>query len=246
MKKLMILAAVAAVSVGAFASLCDDDPAKAAGCLVYNVKFALKAPATKCLTAKCAGTSTAVGYLELASRKYVGLLWACTNTCDALNEGIKFTLWDSKAQKEVVPFSAASTNATTTFKIADRFSKKATKVEAFWDVQGDTDDVDESIKALYAAGFGTFNTKTGIATSISGYAVGMIVPESADTKCSSCDPQVCTFCDDFEAWGDSTGNTYSLNNEGAVAAYGTWSIKYNASLAKGSKTVATIVKSYEK
>lgn len=128
---------------------------------------------------------------------------------------------------------------TLSFEIADRYDKKANKVEAYWffdELQntvttsgGEFDGEGEII----AAGFGKFDVKNGRIASISGNAVGTITPTM---KCDA--PVVCDLCTEFEDW--------FTDGEAAeeVVMSGSWSMKFNKSLATGKKTLGQVVPKY--
>ena len=128
---------------------------------------------------------------------------------------------------------------TLSFDIADRYDKKANKVEACWSFEdlkntfttpdGDFDGEGEII----AAGFGKFDVKNSRIASISGNAVGTISPTM---KCDV--PVVCDLCTEFEDWfTDGQAAT-------EVVMSGSWSMKFNKSLATGKKTLGQVVPKY--
>ena len=245
MKKLMILAAVAAVSVGAYANLCSGTTGAASECALYNVKFTMKTLLGKDVSSKdvCNGTSTTVAYLDNGTRTFEGILWDCEVGCSFFDNNPNFVMWEKKYSIGVttkLTYTASNTTYSAdsaAFDFVDRYSKKATKVEAYWpaiDLSWDNGNGFTGTGAFYAAGFGTYDAKTQLVKSISGNAVGYLTPTSG--KCG--DPMLCDLCTEFDNWADDgTAAT-------KVAASGTWSVKYNASLSKGSKTLAQIVPSY--
>jgi hypothetical protein len=120
-----------------------------------------------------------------------------------------------------------------------RFGKTAEKVAVQFDVTGtgapdSNPDVDATMYAFYAAGFGTFDKKSMAMKSVSGSVVGT-VPTLA-----LCDEYgaLTDMCDDtFETWCDYTGDEYQ------VPAYGTWTAKY---VKKMSKSLKDSVPSYDR
>lgn len=131
--------------------------------------------------------------------------------------------------------------------------------------------------SIYAAGFGTFDAKKGLVKSISGNAAGaFVVPDfysglgggSGKTvdltiftvqNCLNPNPGIVELCDAFDSWcGIAPSRLLTTKSEidpngtipdyaDGVAASGTWSIKYNASLSnatKSGKTLDVIVPSY--
>ncbi len=240
MKKLIIAAAVAAISVGSFANLCTDDPV-VTGCALYDVKVSFKTLGPKALNVKNCGDETLCGYFENATRTFEGVIWDCIAVCGTLNNttGANFVLWE-KAQKEAVSLPLVWDDIagewvadTLTFAVIDRYSKKATKVEAAWAFVAA-----DGLSSWTAAGFGTYDAKNEVVKSISGNAAGILVPVQGSTKCADYDGMVVDFCTDFDDWC-TDGEVPDF-----VAASGTWSIKYNKSLSTGSKSLARIVPSY--
>ena len=128
---------------------------------------------------------------------------------------------------------------TLSFDIADRYDKKANKVEAYWSFENlkntfTTPDGDfDGDGKIFAAGFGKFDVKNSRIASISGNAVGTISPTM---KCNA--PVVCDLCTEFEDWfTDGQAAT-------EVVMSGSWSMKFNKSLATGKKTLGQVVPKY--
>ena len=128
---------------------------------------------------------------------------------------------------------------TLSFDIADRYDKKANKVEAYWSFENlkntfTTSDGDfDGEGKIFAAGFGKFDVKNSRIASISGNAVGTISPTM---KCNA--PVVCDLCTEFEDWfTDGQAAT-------EVVMSGSWSMKFNKSLATGKKTLGQVVPKY--
>ena len=255
MKKLMIAAAAAALVGGAFADLCDDDPKPASGCAVYNVKFTLKTldaklAKVKGVTGDCDSTPDAkCVYLENATRTIDGIIWDCEATCATLNNTeMNVALWEVKSKMgvgDLLSFSATNKVFAANdlpFTFINRYSKKANKVQAMWAFEG----LDLTNKAgdgagsvtIAAAGFGSFDAKKEIVKSLSGNAVGFFT-QALTAKYANCgDPMVVDLCTAFTNWCDDGEAAQEL------AASGTWSVKYNASLSKGTKSLRSIVPSY--
>lgn len=128
---------------------------------------------------------------------------------------------------------------TLSFEIADRYDKKANKVEAYWyfdELQNTFTAPDHTFDGegeIIAAGFGKFDVKNGRIASISGNAVGTITPT---LKCDP--PVVCDLCTEFEDW--------FTDGEAAteVVMSGSWSMKFNKSLATGKKNLGQVVPKY--
>lgn len=128
---------------------------------------------------------------------------------------------------------------TLSFEIADRYDKKADKVEAYWffdELQNTVTTSDGDLDGegeIIAAGFGKFDIKNGRIASISGNAVGTITPTM---KCNA--PVLCDLCTEFEDW--------FTDGEAAeeVVMSGSWSMKFNKSIAAGKKTLGQVVPKY--
>ena len=128
---------------------------------------------------------------------------------------------------------------TLSFEIADRYDKKANKVEAYWsfdELQNTVTTPDGNFDGegkIIAAGFGKFDVKYGRIASISGNAVGTITPTM---KCNA--PVLCDLCTEFEDW--------FTDGEAAeeVVMSGSWSMKFNKSLDTGKKTLGQVVPKY--
>lgn len=253
MKKLMIAAAAAAICGGAFAagSLCEDDPTAPAAetqCALYNVKFTFKTLDAKLLKVKgytidggeCGDDEDVEAvkyvYLENGSRTLEGIIWDCDAACDTLNDvEMNFILWEKKGENVFTAKLAYESESnktwvagTSAFDFINRYSKKATKVQAYWTL----DDLDGV--SIVAAGFGTFDNKKALVKSISGNAVGTF-DAPLTTKYTECgEPLVVDLCTEFESYEDGEGVV-------KIAASGKWTVKYNSSLSKGKKRLSQIV-----
>ena len=250
MKKLMIAAATAAMIGGAFAGgLCSDEVSS--GCAVYNVKFKLKTLDAKLANVKggdCGEDDKCV-YLENATRTIDGIIWDCDATCATLNDDMmNVALWEVKSKMGVGDLLWFDTTNKVfaandlPFDLINRYSKKANKVQARWELK----DLDLTNKAgvgagsvtINAAGFGSFDAKKEIVKSLSGNAVGYFT-QALTTKYAECgEPMVADLCTEFTDWCTDGEPAEKL------AASGTWSVKYNASLSKGTKSLRSIVPSY--
>ena len=129
MKKLMIVAAAAAMVGAASADLCDEIVGGGDGCALYNVKFTFKTLAAK--DAKCAATylesdacvaldadikKKGLAYLDNTTRKFEGLLWQCEAACyegvnpneadyDDETSKINYVLWEKKTELAISPLA---------------------------------------------------------------------------------------------------------------------------------------------
>lgn len=249
MKKVMIAAALAAMVGGAFADLCSD--ADTSSCAVYNVKFKLKTLDAKLSNVKggdCGQDDKCV-YLENATRTIDGIIWDCDATCATLNDNaMNVALWEVKSKMGVGDLlSFDTTNKVFVandlpFDLINRYSKKANKVQALWSLDtmdlNNRDGEDAGAVTIVAAGFGSFDAKKEIVKSLSGNAVGMFTQVLTQKYAQCGDPNVTDLCTEFTDWC-TDGEAAE-----ALAASGTWSVKYNASLSKGTKSLRLIVPSY--
>ena len=266
MKKLMIVAAAAAMAGVAFADLCDEVIGGAAGCALYNVKFTFKTLAAK--DAKCTANQLAsdactaldadiakkgLAYLDNTTRTFEGLLWQCKAACFegvAPNEGaadagdINYVLWEKKSELAISPkavYNSAqdadprwigggdAATEQTKFDVLGRYGNKAQKVTAYWKPS-----MLNAEEEIIAAGFGTFDTKKMLIKSISGNAVGKLVPVTATTSELCTDVELVTvlayMCHNFKSWC-----CCECVNAALAPASGTWSLKYNSSASKNGK-----------
>lgn len=254
MKKLMIAAAVAAMTAGAYAGACDDVVAgeSVGGCMVYDVKLNIKTLAPKkikCKATDCGECDDYVYYLDNASRSIVGYAWVCEETCIDDSTDMNLVLWDKKTKTPVVtlPYAIEGNRAvqypnTFTFDFIGRYGKKATKVAAKWAI-------DEEFISGTCAGLNgscSYDKEWGDAMlkSVSGNFAGEAVPASVVTKKLCQDPEevyglYAGICDCWESWCDG-GEEAS----GMLPAYGTWSIKYSKSASKSNKSMLQLVPAY--
>lgn len=225
MKKLMF-AAVAALSMGAFAeNTCTPvDPVVTEPTLVYSVKMNVKTTkgvaATKSYDAGsiCAPdpvTSTTVIRTK-DTTKFAGWIYDCTATCDTVANG-SVVLWDSKRKAQIKDAAI-----TTTF--INVMGKKQNQAEWAWTLEGtaEYDSTRTQAYALTGAGIGKFSTKKGYYTSFSGNFAGTAAASyDLSKKNSVCDPSQIWKCEDLATLTDSD-----------TVAYGTWTVKYSSSASK--------------
>lgn len=266
MKKLMIVAAAAAMVGAASADLCDEVVGGADGCALYNVKFTFKTLAAK--DAKCTAAqlgaeactaldadiaTKGLAYLDNTTRKFEGVLWQCVAACfegatpneGAANAGaINYVLWEKKSEAAISPkaiYNSAdnadprwvgggeAATEQTKFDILGRYGNKAQKVTAYWKPT-----MLNAEEEIIAAGFGTFDTKKLLIKSISGNAVGKLVPVTATTSELCTDVELVTvlayMCHTFKSWC-----CCECVNAALAPASGTWTLKYNASASKNGR-----------
>jgi hypothetical protein len=261
MKKLMIGAAVAAITVGAFAATCSETTTE---CAAWDLKFNLKTltpKKTNCGKDACGESLGSVYYLDNTSRKIEGYMWACEYDCEESDEYF-VTLWDKKNKKAVVAYSADAQAVPVPVDDLLVYGKKANKVAGTFVFEGLVDDVgDEAFNMTAAAVNGKFQKgdKCYI-KSLSGYAAGKVklylptVKAAGGSKGTLCEdpvePEPCedvllraaTFCGAccWETWCDEE---YDYG-ETLVPAAGTWSMKYNKKVSKGTKSMSALVPQY--
>lgn len=257
MKKLMVAAALAAMTVGAANAkdICSDDYEDTSSCMLYDVKFTFKtlmtakkayvasSKASACEESYCSSCY----YLDQKTRTFKGYLWDCIDYCWEAGDEINFVLWDATNKKPVsallVPPAMSESGLwegdTFTFDVLDRYTKKANKVEAFFNL-------DLENAAIAAAGFGSYDAKMfneeGGLKSVSGNAVALFT-DFGYTVSSKCEEgtdvigAVLSLCACYESICDG-------DEAEKVVGSGTWSIKYNKGLSKGNKTLRSLVPAY--
>jgi len=235
------------------------------------VATGLKACPTRGVIANAA--SRQVFWMDNATRKFEGIAWQCKaacfegwafEDCDLTNNGrLNYVIWEKKTSLAIsfpvfqVKYGAddgvnfTGTPQTLYFSLdaqndmlIGRYGKKAQKVAAYWALQnllhGQTID---------AAGFGTYDVKNLRTKSISGNAVGMIMPidEGAADPCGNKGRIFCALGFMCVEWMDWCCDGCYAGVE-LVPASGTWSLKYNASATKKANndkaTLASFVPAY--
>ena len=264
MKKLMIGAAVAAITVGAFADACSE---VAAACRAWDVKMSLKSlgpEKTKCRIAAetvCDDPTTdVVYYMDNVTRKLTGYLWICDYVCD---DELTFNvvLWDSKHRRAVIAAPQIGTDyQQVSASEVYAYGKKANKVAGNIAFEGQ-DAAGEDGIAVNATGVSGkivkgSNDDDCYIKSLSGYAAGTIayIKPGVDVYTQSgglCGEDIVEVCDEslaklipfcaaccFESWCEAD------DAPDMVPAAGTWSMKYNKKVSKGGKSIQSLVPSY--
>ena len=261
MKKLMIAAAAAAMIGGAYADACDDvyDLVDADGCLVYDLTIKVKTLGPKKM--KCKGNCSnnyceePVYYLEKTTRTLKGYVWQCASDCWDENTGMNIALWEPKSKNVFIdlPYAQNDKGAyvqypnTINVDFIGRYGKKADKVAVAWNADlGGTAPV-----TCAAVGGSVFKDKDGCTVtlkSISGNCAGMIQLFDVDTgspcRQSNVKPQIASLCDCFEDWCAEVREGGNTADADEAPAAGTWSLKYNKKLSKGSKSMLELVPSF--
>lgn len=258
MKKLMVAAAAAAMTAGAFADVCADVDYSVTGakCMVYDVSLKLKTlgpKKAKCVEKDACGDKTCaddVYYLDNTTRTIVGYMWLCDDLCWDVDDDVRIVLWDKKAKSAIIPLPYAVEGTkvvqypnTFNFDFLGRYGKKANKVAAAWAV--DADLVSLSCAGLNGSTIKDKEMGTVSLKSISGNAVGMTTLSTIEVAKKCQDPQEFTakiagLCDCWETWcsdGDDADE---------VPVSGTWSIKYNKKISNAGKSMLLIVPAYAK
>ncbi len=248
MKKLMIGAAVVALATGAFAS-CSDAVGK---CVAWDLSLNLKSLDAKKLSCKSVcGDKSTLYYLDNATRKLKGFLWACDYSCDS-GEPLFVVLWDSKKKIPVIPAPPVGVYdfATVDVTFADWlvYGKKASKVAGEFKLLSDDIDVDVAglngsiktgcndcyIKSLSGQAAGKINVgaKYGIVETTPGGLCGDHVVE----VCEDDDAEIlyvtlCEICCGFNGWCDDGAVLPLSDLDNMVPAYGSWKMKYNKKMS---------------
>lgn len=229
MKKLMIAAAAAAMVGGAYAG-CEDpvtpeDPNCAA---VYNMTVSLKtlnAKSKKYVNKQeCDDPETGVNcYLVSGTRKYAGVIASCECECEdtTIVTEPKVYFW---GVSEKAPYADAEIALANAIRFGGATDKAAKKVAATVTIASDP-------IALTGAGFGSYNAKIGRVATISGYITGLVNAPECPVKCD----------DPLTAYGFSVCDSTQVDGLVTVPAYGTWSVKYNASASKKYAANSTYV-----
>jgi len=212
-----------------------------------------------------------VYWMDNATRKFEGVAWQCRSACfegvlqdcDLTNNGrLNYVIWEKKTGLAVSypVFQVKSgqddgtkfTGETHTLYFSldaqrdmfiGRYGNKAQKVAAYWTPRL------LHAQTIAAAGFGTYDVKNLRTKSVSGNAVGMIMPvsEGAADPCGNKDRIFCALGFMCVEWLDWCCDGCYAGVE-LVPASGTWSLKYNASATKKANadkaTLADFVPAY--
>ena len=259
MKRLMIAAAAAAMTAGAFAAACVDE-GEVAKCYAWDVKMTLKTLGPKKLactyTSDCTDTTGLVYYMDDVTRKLKGYFWLCEYSCDSLN----VVLWDAKNKKAVVAYADEPQTADASALVV--YGKKATKVAGSIEIAGVDASGNDGLEATAAGVKGKM--QRGVADddcyvkSLSGYVAGKIAyirpgtitrtvttslcEEVVEEEDCSTLAQLIPFCDAccFTSWCEADNEWDDL-----VPAVGTWSMKYNKAVSAGKKgTIRALVPAF--
>jgi len=174
---------------------------------VYNVTITLKTTAAKSgkldIGTECAPGSTSLCYRVISSKSYKGYYWNCECGCEEFRSNV-IDLYDTKTKEIVI------SNSTIAWDQLTRFGKKNADIEAAGDIDED----------IFIMGFGTYDTKNGRVSSISGNVQAFLKAPQCTVNCAP----------------GTTALAYDLCtlypiSEGTIG-YGTFSLKYNAAASK--------------
>ena len=227
MKKLMIAAALAAMTTGAFA-VCGDDPTPTqTGRTVYKFTYSGKTTDGKYVAGAvnmCGDVGEACYARIPATLKIEGWVALCETQCtalmDAFNAPAAQAFWTTK------PYKGDIADAKLGLDLLNIIGAKPNKSEAAGKFTG-TVKFAEGVEwalgdALVYAGLGSYKSSTGIFTSISGNFAGEPVASwyISNRECAQSVPYDCqTLALDCE-------------NKANTVAYGKWSMKYSSSDTK--------------
>ena len=218
MKKLMLIAAMAASFVGPMFAACSTCAKHAEnGAAVYEYRFSGKTTIGKTVNGVCVRTP--------ATLCIKGWIAKCTNDCEtsigtATDTGIcYYSFWQECPYKAPIAAQIVWDS-----EFPHVMGSKNSDSEGYMTFSGDIkngDDVLQSFEAVCSA-LGKFNKKAGVYNSFSGTFTGLATASLCG--CYSCGPSksvVCT-CSDLE----------TMLEDQKTVFYGTWSMKYNAAASK--------------
>ena len=257
MKKLMIAAAISALTAGVFAGACDDTEVQV--CRAWDVSMKLKSFGPKKTTCKgtsaCEDVKTTGYYLDDASRTIKGYLWICEYEC---GKAFNVVLWDSKNKKVIIPVAYEAVEFANEVWV---YGKKATKVAGTLEFAGSDLFGNETIDVVASGLNGKLVRGTAeedcYIKSLSGYVAGNLawIHPSTSTGGSSgglceepVDPEECPsdanileYCDAccFDGWCEVENAAPDM-----LPTVGTWKMKYNKTVSKGKKSISQLVPAY--
>lgn len=268
MKKLIamgIMAAMAAFSCSAKCTTCGEVISDT--CAAYDVKLTLKALSLKkqvCKGCGPCGERTTVYYLDNDNRTIKGYAWFCGYSCP---QEYNLVLWDPKYKMDkIAPMSADGTALhTLTFDESSMFvyGKKAKHVAVSGEIVTDTatlaiagvkgsymknptcDDCEVLLKTVSGHVAGNLALPVN-SFAITKYTVtgggSLCAPTEVEIETTDIQVVTCQFCDmcTFESWCASGEEL----QDAMVPACGTWVMKYNKKISKGSTPIAHLVPDY--
>ncbi len=236
MKKLIVAAALVAAAGAQAACLDGETPTPAtSGVAVYVWQFkgktatAVPVTSTEVTGGGCVDVTTTTsgcairvpGALAIQAYTYICDYWC--ESFDTLLAGSPTQFLATKPWKSTV----YEKSDIFTIDVAHLIGKKATQYELegvakfAFDNAADLQEVFE----LTFAGFGSYNKKTGLVTSVSGNFAGKQTPPRYNGKIGT------LACPPADYWNCQT-LVFAGHPEDPSVAYGTWTVKYNASYSK--------------
>lgn len=211
----------------------DLDPSDNGGAWCLRIKWLIPAECYRVSTSK-------------SLKAYAITDSCCESQADGEGLGWQFVLFakSSWALNNIVQLwedgeDAKTCYGTLTFDFLYRIGgvgEKATKVEGYATSEFKEDYGAFAGGNLKMAGQGSFDKKNGLMKSISGNVAGYLGASSCPANCCESDYAFAYDCDGVEIIGELIGMTIEEINEELkaipTAAYGSWSLKYNASATK--------------
>lgn len=226
MKK-MLFAALVACAAGVYAQCGTPEPGPSTGTTyVYEFKANLKVVEAKAIAANNNTICEATCYRVKGTRTMKGLLIGCDDCADLFNGDSTFWLTTSASKNLFVDEADYETSG---LFFGGPTAVRSTSAEMFFALEGvDTySNGTEREFSLMCAGFGT--QKAGVLRTISGNVVGMY----DGALCY--DGDNCSTGTEVDAIGFDPC-TLEENDAAGDVTFGTWALKYNASLSKYAVT----------
>ena len=251
MKKLMLAAAAATLAGGVFAActITTTPETVVTNAAVYAWKFTGKTTVGKLIRttttthygSNCQISSTSNSVTECAIRipgslAIQGYVYYCDNCCDAFASGTSAASVEAtKSFYMTKPFKDVFSEAEIAIDLAHVIGTKATQYETKGVATFKATEPDIKYTLTFA-GLGSFNKNLKVATSVSGNFAGTVVSPRyvARGVCLEADYWLCA---DLPAT-----MTYACAVTDPSVAYGTWSVRYNASASKKYRNSGTLVK----
>ena len=231
MKKIMMLAAVAAMAGGAFAQApCElGSAAVTTNASVYAWKFTGKTTVGTLLTTRvissgsnCSlgSTTNIVCAIRIPGTLAIqGYTYYCDNCCDSFSSG---TSGSSPTKFYMTrPFQDVFATPNISLEVAHIIGTRATQYEAKGTATFTSTDPSETW-TLWFAGFGSYNTSLRVPTVVSGNFAGILESPYYVAR-GVCSPADYWYCATLLPAGHA---------DEAGIAYGTWSVRYNASASR--------------
>jgi len=211
MKKLMMFAAAMTIVGGAYAA-CTLPVVSNDCALVYSMKVSAKSTVSK-TKVDC----DEVCYRNKGSKSLKGYLYVCSCACEDFLDTASLWLEDSKYDQVL--------EGGIVWSFLNRIGKSEADAEGFWtaSLENSVDSESDAFMyaVLYGAGFGKFDSKTGLLKSMSGNVVGYAGAPYCEKDCELGSYAIAYPACDWEA-----------TEEVPTAVSGTWSISLNKKLSE--------------